>query len=294
LNNKLIWLSRDVKDDLSKNQKKVLQFFRKAYKEIPLMSVDDVAKGTGVSPATVVRTVYALDYGSFKEFREDLQAYIQENVLAWPKFEKSFQNVNETSASTLQRITTANIRMLEELQNPQTQHSYDQFLGSIKKAERIFVLGARSSKAAASYLYNLFHQLTKDVAYLSNDTDRMYDSLIDITKDDIAIVISYGSPYYATSTIKAMKILRDREVPALLITDEKKNPATLYATHVLYLPILCDHYTQIAVINIIDALTTDLGKYDNTQKMNRLHRLLSLLKIESLVTDITDISNQTD
>jgi len=275
----------DLKE-FTKSQLVVYQFLYESYEDIPMMSIKEISVATKVSQATVIRTIYSLGYNSFKEMREEIRCFIQKNKPLWPKLERSFEITEDDTGTSLKRITLDNIKLLTELNSFENLESYSKTIKLIKTAKRIYTLGARSSKPSAYYLYYMLHQLTNKVHFISFDSDELFDNLLDITKDDIVIAVSYGAPHYAVSTIRAIKVLNKNGIKTVLITDEISNPAYSYATQVLHIPMQSDFYSIIAVINIIDALVADIGRDDNIKNTKRLYKLIKTLKSESISIDL--------
>jgi len=97
--------------DLSKNLKKVADYFIENSDKIPFMSVHDIAAATGASVASVVRFSQSVGFSGFSEIREavanSLQSQLQSN--------HKFPLINDSELDNLLvRVANQDIKNINE------------------------------------------------------------------------------------------------------------------------------------------------------------------------------------
>lgn len=93
----------------------------------------------------------------------------------------------------------------------------------ILNANRVYVLGLRTSSTLSNYLGFYLDVILNNVKVLNNSgVNSLYEEIIRIKDNDLLIVISY--PRYSKTTIDAAKFVKDRNTKIVAITDTEESP----------------------------------------------------------------------
>lgn len=88
---------------------------------------------------------------------------------------------------------------------------------------RIYILGARSSLALATFLSYYMHLLFENVLLVQSTSEgEIFEQMIRIDENDVVIGISF--PRYSRKAVKAMNFARKRGAKVVAITDSTLSP----------------------------------------------------------------------
>lgn len=257
---------------LPPKQRLVCRFITENYRKIPFLTVEELAVEAGTSPATVVRVVAELGYDKYQKLKDEVtQTLIAQASTTRTEFEYVW--ADKSNENMLQRIAQVNIANIKGILNDDLLKNFGKSVDILSSAKRIKILGLRSSRSAALYLGLLLREFMSNVSTVpSLGSDEMYDEIFDITPEDAVFAISYGARFYARRTIDAVKFIKAREIPVILLTDEVKNPAVPFADCVLLVPYTQHHFSLAAVITVLDSIIAEIGKRnpENSKKKLRL------------------------
>lgn len=119
----------------------------------------------------------------------------------------------------------ANIHNTQALLSPELMA---RVVEQIQKANKIYIVGMRSSFTAAYALSQGLNQLLGNCDLAANSQGTFEDKVLDITEDDLLIAISF--PRYSKYTVELFKALKEeRNVNTIAITAEEDSPMQVYA-----------------------------------------------------------------
>ncbi|MBP7278472.1 MAG: MurR/RpiR family transcriptional regulator, partial [Sedimentibacter sp.] len=94
----------------------------------------------------------------------------------------------------------------------------------ILEADRVFVLGLRTSSTLSNYLGFYLDVILNNAKVLNNSgVNSLYEEIIRIKEDDLLIIISY--PRYSRTTLDAARFVKERNTKIVAITDTEESPA---------------------------------------------------------------------
>src|SRR5690625_2937719 len=271
------------KETLPPKQRKLCNFIVENYDKISLYTVERLAKEADVGTTTVMRTVKSLNYNSFNDLKKDLhQSTVEMGLKTWWHLQKSFTHekgiANESVAKVWEEINNLLGRTLNESFLKNINSTVDLMLN----ANKINILGLRSSKVAANYFGHLLEGFSTKIKQLSNDPDFLYDRLLQLKKDDILFVFVH-SPH-TKLTIEAAKFCYNRGIKIILITDLLSCPIIPYAYIVLKVATSNLQYSIVPAITLVETLVIEFGRRTSDESIEHLEKLGELL-IEKNVTD---------
>jgi DNA-binding MurR/RpiR family transcriptional regulator len=270
-------------ENLPNQQKKVCSHIIENYQQVAFMTVEELSKSSGASPSTVVRTILNLGYPTFHEMLQEIQEMLILNKSSlWWQLEESWQRPSKgeggNDEQTLPRVFRDNIDSLRNSLTIPLMDSFGKSVDLLCRAERIAILGTRSSHGAAHYFFSLLHQFLPNVLLADRaGSDDMFADLIDLTPDDCLLALSLGGPHYAARTIDGVRFLHAREVPVVLLTTDLSCPVVPEASVVMCVSPARQHYSQAPVIAVLEALVVELGKRKKAQATKKLRSLEKIL-----------------
>lgn len=173
-------------------------------------------------------------------------------------------------------MQNANISKTYKLIKPEI---FAQALENIQKADRLFIVGMRSSFSLAYALNHGLNQVLGNSYLVTNSQGTLDDKVLDITDNDLLIAISF--PRYSVYTVELFKTLKEeRNISTIAITAAGDSPVAKYAD--ILLP--CE-YNSLGYQNslsgaafIIEALVTSLTLIMPEQAKKRLTEAETILK----------------
>ncbi|NLK31110.1 MAG: MurR/RpiR family transcriptional regulator [Aminobacterium colombiense] len=268
---------RETSLKLPSQQKNVCDYILAHYQQAAFMKAEEVALATKTSNATVIRTAGSLGFKSYTEMKEEIKHVLTSTTP--PPLDRLRKNIaGDSGLNVLDHVIKENIQSLQTLYSQHLAESFPRAIQILKNASRIYILGLRSTRGLAVYLHALLHQLFKDI-YLADGSgsDNLFDELYDMTEDDVFIALMAGSPHYTKRTINAVKYVRSRSIPVILITNNLSNVAAPLASAVLLAPQNTNHYSTVTLLTIIDALVFQLGQLKADDARPKLEQLGGLL-----------------
>jgi DNA-binding MurR/RpiR family transcriptional regulator len=273
---------REIMPELTPTQQVVCAFILEKYQNIAFITVEELARQCGASPATVVRTVKALDYGSYREMQEDFERILLDtNVSLWWEMERSWEV--ENGDFPFPWVAQDNIDAIKSCMTPQLMKNYNETVDMLLKAKTIYIVGMRSSRAASLFFYTLLKDILPNVACANAGQEVLYDDLVDLTPEDVIFCMSLGGPHHVKTTTNAMAYAAAHSIPSILVTSSPSNPAAPYANIMLYAPPASKHYSIVTCMTILESIIVSIGKKNSDYARKKLRKLENLL-VEKNIT----------
>lgn len=227
-----------------------------------------------VGVSTVMRTMHALDYENFNDFRKDIysEALPNENKFS---LKNAFGDINREQGYALTDVWDKSVDLLNQSLKPDLIENFATAVEYIENATSVCILGNRPYRATALYFEHLLNEFYLNIHQLSNDTDAIFDKITKMTKNDILIVFAFEP--YTNSVIQAVKETKRQGNHIILITDYDSSPVLEHATITLKLSVRKDHFSIIPIIALIDALVLELGRRTSANALSNLEKLEDVL-----------------
>ncbi|WP_278549572.1 MurR/RpiR family transcriptional regulator [Cloacibacillus evryensis] len=218
---------------LTENDKRVLDFIMANRRTACFLTSNEIAAQLGASPSSVVRLSKKLEYENFSAFKRALQ----EEVAGAPRFEalpvpheriKEYENLpdEEILAAYMDNV----LKNLRGDTNAENDRKIIDAADIILRARRVFIVGFRTCAGFASTAGVMLTCVRPDVFVVGGGAP-LIDSLIDITKEDAMIAISFAR--YSSETAFAARMARDAGCPVIAMTDSYAAPVAKGAAKVI-------------------------------------------------------------
>lgn len=263
------------KSSLPKKQKKLCDYILKNFEDLGLTTIKELSNQAGVGVSTVMRTINALDYKNFNNFRQDIyNEAIPDNT----KFslKNAFIHSENLETKTLTNVWDKSVDLLNQSLKVDLIENFDFAIQHIEQATSVSILGTRPYKSTALYLEHLLNEFYLNVHQLSGDTDSIFDKVTKMSSQDILIVFAFEP--YTNSVINVVKETMRQGNKVILITDYDSSPIIEYASVTLKLSVKKDHFSIIPIIALIDSIVLELGKRTSNASLDKLKTLEDTLR----------------
>lgn len=259
---------------LSKGQKLIAEYILLHYDKAAFMTAANLGKMVGVSESTVVRFANALGFDGYPSLQRALQELIKNKLTTVQRISMDSDFVNrETILKKVLKADMENIRNTIEEVNFET---FKKVVDSIYNADRIYILGLRSSTALAGYLGFYLGLILDNVKVVSFGISDIFEQLLRVKKDDLVIGISY--PRYSKKTLDALNYVKRQGCKIVGITDSYLSPIASIADHTLIAKSNMVSFVDslVAPMSLINCLIVAIGmkeKNEITEYFTRLENI---------------------
>lgn len=220
--NDLIGVIKSNYYKFSKGQKQIAQFIIDHYDKAAFMTAAKIGETVDVSESTVVRFASSIGYSGFPELQRALQILIKNKLTTVQRINLDDDIVNDTYKLHKKIIKNEmnNMRNLYETIDPK---ALDKATEIIMNANRVYILGLRTSSTLSNYLGFYLDVILDNVKVLNNiGVNSLYEEIIRIKETDVLIVICY--PRYSKITVDATKFVKGKNAKIVAITDTEASP----------------------------------------------------------------------
>ena len=192
-------------------------------------TVADIAHSAGVSSASVIRFVRAMNYPDLQSFK---LALAQQNAQSHAPLTSLVQASDDTATVTA-KLSQAFIDTTKELASDLDVDAMQQATTLLKKARRVYLEGVGASGLAAQDLYLKLVRADWDVHY-DTDLHTAVEHAYYTKPQDLMIAYSYSGQ--TEEVLLAVRQALANGTPVIAITRRVANPLGNLATVVLGLP----------------------------------------------------------
>lgn len=221
-NDDLITVIKNNYHKFSKGQKQIAQFIIEHYDKAAFMTAAKIGETVDVSESTVVRFASSIGYSGFPELQKALQVLIKNKLTTVQRIGLDDDMIDDTD-KLHKKIIKNEMNNMRSLYESIDTKALDQATEIILNANRVYILGLRTSSTLSNYLGFYLDVMIDNVKVLNNSSiNSIYEEIIRVKEDDALIVISY--PRYSKITIDAAKFIKERNAKIIAITDTESSP----------------------------------------------------------------------
>lgn len=256
---------------LSKGHKRLADFVITDYDKVIFMNVHDVSQTVGVSESTVVRFAYSLGFSGYPSFKKKLQESVKSKLTTLQRFEHT-KEIN-TEKCALKNIMLTDIKNIDETLRTLNIEKIKEISKKIKSANKVYIVGFRSSKVLAEYLAFYLKFIVVNVELIPTGANDPYDELTNASPNDLVIAISF--PRYSTTTINIVNFLKDSKVPIVAITDSYDSPIANKSTEILTANFEMNTFIDslVAPMSLLNALIIEVSLNQTSELDDKFKKL---------------------
>ncbi|MBQ8440138.1 MAG: MurR/RpiR family transcriptional regulator [Clostridia bacterium] len=232
----------------SKGQKLIANYILAHYDKAAYLTASKLGAFVGVSESTVVRFAIELGFEGYPEFQHALQEIMRNRLTSFQRIEVTNSLIGDENI--LERVLISDAEKIRRTLEEVDQESFDRAIEKIISANRIYILGVRSSSSLASFLNFNFQMIFDNVKFIQTTSgSEMFEQIMQIGEGDVMIAISF--PRYSKRIINAVEYARSKKANVVALTDSKVAPIAAHADELLI--------AQSDMISFVDSLVAPLS-----------------------------------
>ena len=204
--------------------------------------------------------------------RKAIQEMIRSRLTAVQRIAVASETMDE--AHILDSVLLADIEKLHTTLSELDRASFNAAVEAIAGADRVYIVGMRSSTSLANFL-GFYLKLLLENVHIIQDTaqSEVYEQIMRIKKGDVFIGISY--PRYSSRAAKAMSYAKDSGATVIGLTDGDTSPFVGLADILLYAKsdMMSFLDSLVAPMSLINALIVAVGARNKERLSDTFRRL---------------------
>jgi DNA-binding MurR/RpiR family transcriptional regulator len=242
--------------ELSPQQQAVARSLLDNLRNLPFLSVPELAELSGASEATVVRFAQRLGYAGFTELRSELLDALRDRLFSTGETPAAGSAEAEDTLANVARLEVENIRRsTDEID----REAFRRAAVAVLRADHVFTFGLGISAHLAGMLAYLLGQIGVRSTALATHLSSPLESLVSLRGSDL--LVAFSLPPYSAQTIDLVRRAAADGIPTLAITDRLDAPAAIEARHAI--PIRSENlmFTNAfaAVSVLVNAFAIEVG-----------------------------------
>ncbi|PPD16195.1 MAG: RpiR family transcriptional regulator [Methylobacterium sp.] len=223
----------------SASQKQLADFILRNPIRVSAMTIEDLARATGISAPTISRFARELGFGGFSEMRNGVAGLVQILMDPVAKLREQLQGEQfkgEFGGGRSLEMLALVGRQIERIDAPGSAATIGRIAARLRAARHVHVLGfglsAHVSALLVLGLQPFLASVTAVVEY--GGTEVAAGRLMGIGPEDLLIAITF--PRYASDVVRLAQYAKDRGAGIVVITDSPASPLMPLSDEVLMAP----------------------------------------------------------
>lgn len=230
MNSQLSERIRMKSPEFSKGQRAIARYIEEHADKVAFMTASRLGRTVGVSESTVVRFATEIGYSGYPALQQAMQEMIRSKMTSVQRLEMTSANIGPTEL--LDAVLEQDIDILKRTKENMDREAFYRAADALTKAKRVYVLGAGSSLALATFLAHYLRLVFGTVQLVEAVSEAsILQQIVRVGEGDAIIVISF--PRYSKKAVKALQYASDKGAVTVGITDSPLSPLAQYATHLL-------------------------------------------------------------
>lgn len=257
--------------EFSKGQRAIARYIISNYDKASYMTAAALGKNAGVSESTVVRFAYEMGFAGYPEFQQAMADYVTGRLNMVKRLEIATDEMDPNEIADF--VMANDIENIKNSWEHIDRNALNEAVESIINAEKIYIVGIRSSGALAELLAFYLKLVRDNVVMINNNgSTEVFEQMLHVGSRDVVIGISF--PRYSMRTIKAMEFANDRNARVIAITDNKHSPINLYSSCNLFA-----HSNMSSVVESFSAAVSLINVLIVSIYMKKKERVLDNIKM---------------
>jgi DNA-binding MurR/RpiR family transcriptional regulator len=269
-------------DGLSPQQRIIAEFLLDNMREVPFLSVPQLAERSGASDATVVRLCQSIGYSGFSDLKMALVETLREDLKSNGIAPTLPRDAPLDALSAVAELEQHNIlRTVEAIDRA----AFDEVATVLFRADHLFTFGIGISAHLADLAAYLFTEHGFRASALATRFSSPREQLVAMRPSDVVLVFSF--PPYSRQTLEVLEEAGARGVQTIAISDRASAPAALGANHALCASTHSMMFTNAtaSVEVLLNALLVHIASQHRGETVEALSRINRVLRGQ---TDLID------
>ena len=252
----------------SKSQRALANYIVDHCDKAAFLTANKLGEAVGVSESTVVRFAVRLGYEGYPELQRAVQELIRNRLTAVQRLDVTASLLDEQNV--LKSVMREDIDRISATLASVDAGVFDDVVRRTLRAERIYIIGLRSSSALAEFLYFYFNLIFEDVKLLtSSSSSVLSEQLLRAKRGDAIIGISF--PRYSRMTVDALAYAHGKGADVIAITVSPVSPLVQHAD--------CALYAESDTASFVDSLVAPMSLINALVVATGMHRREALRQV---------------
>ena len=193
----------------TESEQQVIDYLLEHLEDLTLLSINDLAKNSYTSNATIIRLCHKVGYQGYRQFKLALLQELEANkyMVSQVDYTIPFQ-VNETSEQIIQNMFSLYQESIQQVYHHLSIETLNKIATLMVQKKRIFIYGYGDSQITAANFINKLAKLNLFPVLATQYGEEIYISK-QLQPGDFALFISYSGEN--TSLLECMKILNQKQ-----------------------------------------------------------------------------------
>ncbi len=246
----LLELIEGKQEGFSKGQKRIAKFVLEKYDKAVYLTAVKLGDLVGVSESTVVRFAIELGFEGYPEFQAALEEIVRTKLTSKQRIELTSDLIGRGNKHILKAVLQGEIERLEATIQSVDEDTFDKVVDTIINANKIYIVGGRSSSMIAEFFGANLNLIMENVVYINSSiSTEILEHIFRIKEGDVFIGISF--PRYSASTVKAISYASAHNATTIVITDSEISPLSDFDTYSMY--------AKSDMVSFVDSLVAPLS-----------------------------------
>ncbi len=248
MNNLLTVRIQNQMATFSKGQRLIAKYIMEHYDRVAFMTASRLGATVGVSESTVVRFATEIGYTGYPELQQAMQEMIRNKLTSVQRMDVTANRIGGNDI--LDSVFTQDMDIIRRTMEETSHENFYAAADAISNARRVYIMGARSSLALATFISYYLKLLLENVILVQSTSEaEIFEQMIRIDEGDVVIGISF--PRYSRKAVKALSFARKSGAKVVAITDSSLSPLAQPADYLLL--------ARSDIASIVDSLCAPLS-----------------------------------
>lgn len=244
----LIAMIEEGMPTFSKGQKRIANYILEHYDKAAYMTASKMGALVGVSESTVVRFAIELGFDGYPDMQKSLQELIRMKLTSVQRVEVTNSLIGE--GDVLEKILMSDAEKIRHTLEEIDRDAFEAAVDKIVEAEKIYIIGVRSSSSLAGFLNFNFRMMFDNVKFVQTTSgSEMFEQIMSIGKNDVMIAISF--PRYSKRIVNAVEYAHNAGADVISLTDSHQSPIAGVADQLLL--------ARSDLVSFVDSLVAPLS-----------------------------------
>lgn len=228
----------------------IAEFFMTSFDEIPVLTLDEISRRTGVSASTVSRVASEIGFRGFPDFQRKAWDFHKAGLSPSDRMDAAMVLAEQTAQESLRQ----DLQNLAQIAKLNATAAFDEAAAEIAKADDVHVLGIRTASTLSSFSFYALSKIRSRVYNWGADGFGANEHYLGITQRSALFVASF--PRYSEAAVSAAREVCRRGGRVISLTDGPSSPLAPYSHVSLYAPYESISYfnSMIAPLSVINLL----------------------------------------
>ena len=244
----LIAMIEEGMPGFSKGQKRIANYILNHYDKAAYMTASKMGQLVGVSESTVVRFAIELGFDGYPDMQKSLQELIRMKLTSVQRVEVTNSLIGE--GDVLEKILMSDAEKIRRTLEEVDRDAFEAAVDKIVDAEKIYIIGVRSSSSLAGFLNFNFRMIFDNVKFVQTTSgSEMFEQIMSIGPNDVMIAISF--PRYSKRIVNAVEYAHNAGADVISLTDSHQSPIAGVADQLLL--------ARSDLVSFVDSLVAPLS-----------------------------------